>query len=212
MSATSATPAHEAGLSPASLHRLALQDQSLHAQLLTTARQHGASAAVSCISRLPDTHASVLHDQERYPAGHVLHPHAGGMARRSWRWTRACAGALTWMRGTAVHLVRQGLLGMPLAGVQGHRHVHAQSVCAGKLWRRLPILQCVLHAQKAICLGCGQRCQIRHLEGQVENLHTDHMFGRQFSYSPLETGVSNLAEHCTPIHSTRIWQGAWRRS
>ena len=89
------------------------------------------------------------------------------MACKSMRWTRACAGALTWMRVTAVHLVRQGLLRMPLAGVQRHRHVYAQGVCTGKLWRQLPILQCMLHAHKAVGLGCGQRCQIRYLEGHM---------------------------------------------
>ncbi len=89
------------------------------------------------------------------------------MARRNLGGARASAGALTWMRGTNVHLVRQGLLGMPLAGVQAHRHVHAQGGCTGKLWRQLPILQCVLHAHEAVRLSCCQRCQIWHLDRHV---------------------------------------------
>ena len=74
----------------------------------------------------------------------------------------------------------QLLLGVPLAGVQGHRHVHAQGICSGKVWRQLqlPVLQCVLHAHEAICLGCGQRCQVRQLQWHIKHSNA--------SYIPLE--------------------------
>ena len=83
--------------------------------------------------------------------------------------------ALTWMRCMAVHLLRQLLLGRPLAGVHGRRHIHTQGICTDKFWRQLPILQCMLHAHEAVRLGCGQGCHIRQLKWHRTLSRVDHM-------------------------------------
>ncbi len=64
----------------------------------------------------------------------------------------------TCMSAASIQVVCQLLWGQALAGVQGHRHIYPQSICRSKLWRQVPVVQCVLHAHEAIGLPRGQSC------------------------------------------------------
>ena len=110
--------------------------------------------------------ALALHAKENWLAGHGLHTRTEVAVTVCLEMDWQQADTLTWMRGTTVHLMRQLLLRMPLAVIEGHWRVHAQGIRSGKVRRQLqlPILQCVLHAHEAICLGCGQRCQVGQLQ------------------------------------------------
>ena len=138
-------------------------------------------------------HARESNDQRSQRSGQVLQEDEGGTECKDLSSEKTLVRAVLAWRCAAFHLVRRLRLSQPPAGVHGHWHVHAQSICTGKFWRQLPILQCMLHPHKAIRLRRGQRCQIRQLEGHRAHLHTS-----QLRWHPSTTPQNSVCKHSSP--------------